>query len=233
MKSLISFFTRIPVEGSLEDAAEKAYLLPFVAVLISFPASLSFYFLNLHVDSKLSALISLAVIYFISGLIHLDALADFADGIYARSLRAMKDVNVGIAGTFALVFVVVGTLYSLSLFNSKSFYEIFLFFLTAEVGAKLSMVTMIAFSKPLNTGLGKLFIEKMSKQKFVFSLILSIILTLNFTVLIAVAVGLLMKFISERTFGGVNGDCIGASNEITRLLLMMIMLTIGVSSCYL
>ncbi len=233
MKSLISFFTRIPAEGDVEKAAEEAYLLPLIGALIAIPASVSFYLVNLYAEAKISALVSLAVIYFFTGLIHIDALADFADGIYARSLKAMKDVNTGVAGTFAVSFILIGTLYVLSNFNPKSFYEALTFFLAAEVGAKMTMVTMLAFSKPLGNGLGRIFIERMTRKKFLFSLLLSLALAQNIFVLLSLPIGFVVKNISEKIFGGVNGDCIGASNEISRLVIMVAILVAGDVQCYL
>ncbi len=231
MKSLISFFTRIPAEGDVEKAAEEAYLLPLIGALIAIPAGASFYLINKY--SEISALASLAVIYLISGLIHVDALADFADGIYARSLKAMKDVNTGVAGTFAVSFILIGILYVLSNFNPKSFYEALTFFLAAEVGAKMTMVTMLTFSKPLGNGLGRIFIERMTRKKFLFSLLLSLALAQNIFVLLSLPIGFIMKNISEKIFGGVNGDCIGASNEISRLVIMVAILVAGDVQCYL
>ncbi len=117
MFDLISFLTQIPVrrkETKIEAVAVRSYLFPLVALLIGLPvavvAFVSFGFLG--AAPEIAALLTLLSIYLVTGLMHLDGLADFFDGIMAsgdrsEKRRVMKDEKIGIAGLFATVFVIL------------------------------------------------------------------------------------------------------------------------------
>ncbi len=68
----------------------------------------------------LSNILAVLALYLTIGLLHLDGLADWADGIMVkgdreRKVRAMKDLNTGIAGVFAVVTVLLLQVYALPL----------------------------------------------------------------------------------------------------------------------
>jgi len=92
MRDIISFLTQIPIrkEVKLEEVAARTYLFPFAALLIGFLVSgvafVSFRFLA----TELASLLTLLAIYLVTGLIHLDGLADFFDGVMASGSRSEK-----------------------------------------------------------------------------------------------------------------------------------------------
>jgi len=108
--------------------------------------------------------------------------------------------------------------------------------LAAEVAAKLSMVTIVWIGKPSHKGLGSIFLAKAKKNLNavayvmaavivfpVFALLGNLLLGLAAVgvVLASVPVAVGMRGVSNRVFGGVSGDMIGATNEVARAVALV------------
>ena len=224
MRNLIPFMTRIPLHGDFEKARREVWAFPLLAVITSALSTLVLYF-----NIPLKNVIAILFLYFTIGLLHLDGLTDFADGIMAkgdreRKIKAMKDLNTGIAGIFAVVMILFIQVYSL---NYTPFYALFI----GELNSKYAMVLALATRKPLGKGLGAYFMETMNrKQLFTGSLIYVALLLppiiynqkVAFSVL-GLLIGLYIIKLSLDNFGGLNGDCIGAIAEITRAGTLLIL----------
>ncbi len=214
---LISFFTRIPAEGDLERVTKQLWALPLLALLTSaLPMAL------LLLKIPLRNVFALIALYATIGLIHLDGLADFSDGLMAKGdarvkLKAMKDVNVGIAGIFAVIVVI---LLQIEALRFVPFYALFL----AELNSKFSILLSLSVKKPLGEGLAKFFMDRFDKKQFFvgFGIYITLMATVAFYDRIALIsalsliASLLTIKIALNNFKGLNGDCIGAVAEITR-----------------
>lgn len=228
MKNLLPFLTRVPLKGDFEKAREELWSLPLLAVVTSlFPC------LIIYLEVPLFNVLSLLALYWIIGLLHLDGLADFADGVMAKGdkekkIKALKDTNIGIAGVFAVVMVLLLQIYSLSV---VPFYALFL----AELNSKFSMLLALATGRPLGEGLGRYFMERMNRKQFfigavIYLSLLLIVLFLDSTVFLSLLVipfALYLTALSLNNFGGVNGDCIGAVAELTRTFTLLIFALAG------
>ncbi|KUH32363.1 cobalamin synthase [Thermococcus celericrescens] len=217
MRNLLPFFTRLPVRGDFEKARGELWALPLVAFLSSaLPTAV------LYLNPPLGNVLAVLALYFTIGLLHLDGLADWADGIMVkgdreRKVKAMKDLNTGIAGVFAVVMVLLLQVYSLPL---VPVYALFL----AELNSKFAMLLALATKKALGRGLGRFFMEGMSGRQLILGTALYVISLLpvvfleprSISFLLGLLAGLYTIHVSLRNFGGLNGDCIGAVAEITR-----------------
>jgi len=227
MRNLISFFTRIPLRGDLDKTRNEIWLLPLLGMITALFPSLILYF-----DFPVKGLLSVLALYLIIGLIHIDGLADFADGIMVKGsredkIRAMKDAGVGTAGIFTLLAVLLLQVFTL---NILPFWAL----LVSEINSKMSMLVMLSFKKPLGNRLGSYFMKVMTVRKLFLSILVYIFLMALFfsfysKSIISIA-SLLMPFyiakISLKNFGGINGDCIGASAELTRALSLIIIVPV-------
>lgn len=233
MFSLLSFFTRIPSGGSLEKASKETYLLPVISLIISIPSALAFYYFY-FLPLPIRALLGIFMIYLINGVIHLDGLADFSDGIMVKGsvekkLKALKDVNTGIAGLVSVIFVIFTEFFSL--YSIKiNFFNVLAFFLISEFSAKFSMIGGL-LNKPVGEGLGSLFQSNFKKYYFVISIIITLPFYFVFHMyylfsFIGLLISLIISLIAKRNFGMVNGDALGAMNEISRALTMVILCTV-------
>lgn len=231
LKSVLSFFTTVPVNGNIELASSSLYLLPIVSFAIVLPASAVKYLLDMRFAPELSSIISISVLYVMTGIIHLDGLSDMFDGLAKQGtaeqrVMAMKDVNTGVAGTAAVVIVILIESMALSEING-SFISILSFLLTAELSAKLSMLSVLMFGK-FREGMGMMFRKGFKNRHIIYFLIISIIFTVLivhywFMLIAGFAVGYALSLISKRYFNGASGDIIGAANELSRLTTMLLM----------
>ena len=182
------------------------------------------------------ALLVVAGLAIITGIHHTDGLADFADGLMTKGnkekkLKSMKDVSTGTAGIVSIVLYVVGMILALSLMQG---FQLFTAILLSEILAKFAMVLQAALGKSAITGSNSPFVQIMKDKKrlFLASVITIIpVIVLGGTVgVIAFAVAILITFfilaISTRSFGGITGDVLGATNELTRLSSLIVFASI-------
>ena len=112
--------------------------------------------------------------------------------------------------------------------------SVFFSLIIAEVAAKYVQVLFLVFGRPLREGMFS-YLHSFAKRRFaVYALILCLPLLLLpvapaayiGAALGALAVFFVLKSLSYRLFGGVNGDITGASNELTRLVVLTILAAI-------
>ncbi len=232
MKDLFSFFTRIPINGDLERASKQVYLLNVLGFVISLVPFTIYQVTVRFLPKELSSLLTLISMFLIIGLIHLDGLSDFADGIVKKGdrdskIKALKDVNTGIAGTSFVLFDILAIFLAIYTFHG-SFLNSLAFFSVSEISAKTSMLSGLAFFNAPDNGLAHVF--KMNYRNWYLPIaiisIAPLFLLIHWLILVSligIAIGLLVGYISIRNFGFVNGDAIGAMNEISRAAVMWIL----------
>jgi len=249
MLDIISFLTQIPVRKDIkiEEVAAKSYLFPFVALLIggliSVMAFLSFGFLLL--PAEIAALLTLLSIYLITGLMHLDGLADFFDGVMAggsrrEKIKAMKDEKIGISGLFAAIVILLLNLFCIkTICSGTTVHDFARVFIIAEVSAKLSMNTCMffgrGFKEGIGSGMGDLFIRSVTSFKYGVALLSSMLISFVFTkasflflsVLTGIIVAVFMSYVARNNFGMVSGDVMGASNEIARCVTLLVFVLVS------
>ncbi len=248
MLDIISFLTQIPIrkEVKLEEVAARTYLFPFAAVVIGFLVSVVAFVSFMFLVPVIASLFTLLAIYLISGLIHLDGVADFFDGVMARGSRsekrkAMKDVKIGIAGLFAVIFLLLVSLFAIetvcaTTFDSNlcAYYTFASVFIIAEVSAKISMNTCMMVGKRFEDGdgMGALFIRSSTWSGYVVALLSSALIALICTIFTVpfrffiafagIVVAFVVVWIAKKKFGAVSGDVMGASNELARCVTLLI-----------
>src|SRR5919206_2820921 len=114
MRALLAYFTVLPVAApvpSLEEAARKAYLLPFVGLLVGLPGA-ALLLLASTIPAGVTATLALGVTLLAAGLHHTDGVLDVGDALMvrgspARRLEVLKDHLTG-AGAVGALFIVYG-----------------------------------------------------------------------------------------------------------------------------
>ena len=170
------------------------------------------------------------------GIHHTDGLADFADGLMTKGTRekklvAMKDLATGSAGIVAIVLYLVGLIITLSLSTG---FQLFLAIFLSEIVAKFSMVLMASIGKSASLGSNSPFVELMkNRKKLAATSIITLIplIALGGTSgLIIFAIGttltLFLVAMAKRSFGGITGDVLGSTNELTRLASLLAFVSI-------
>jgi adenosylcobinamide-GDP ribazoletransferase len=242
LKALLSLFTVIPVNITGEDVDElsrRFWLTPLIGLFYGVVAGGSFFLLTRIFDGLVSAVIVILIVHGLNRFLHFDGLIDLGDGLIAtgpheKKLAAMKDTRVGAGGVgFGIMFTLL-TVAALSFVREAPVASMIFFLpLAMEVLAKNALVTVAALGKP-REGLGSPFVRNTPKRHAAFSaalsfVVLALVLLLvhpalflyglalvALMVMVSSAVGGLVAWRGEKSFGCVNGDIMGATNELAK-----------------
>ena len=235
--SVFSFLTIFPSSSStLENIAKYMYVFPIVGIAIGLLIGSIGFGLSFFLDPLLVSLLVVASIAIVTGIHHADGLADFADGLMVkgskdRKLKAMKDLSTGSAGIVAIVLYLIGLVVTISLTNG---FDLFKAILISEILAKFSMVLMASLGNSASVGSNSPFVAMMKdRRKLVaafFIMLLPVALvgeTIGFVMLgVTIALTLFLLTLSKRSFGGITGDILGATNELNRLASLMVFVSL-------
>ena len=235
--SVFSFLTIIPTSNSdLNSIAKNMYLFPIVGIVIGLVIGSLGYGLSLYLEPLIVSLVVVASLAVITGIHHTDGLADFSDGLMTKGTKekkrkAMKDLSVGSAGIFSIVLYAIGMIIALS-FSSGM--ELFKIILLSEIMAKFSMVLMAGLGNSASIGSNSPFMDSMKdKKRLLIAGIITIIPLIvigEMNGLIVFASGIILTMflvgLSTKSFGGITGDVMGASNELTRLSSLLIFVSL-------
>ena len=237
ISSVFSFLTIIPSNNTnLETTAKYMHVFPIIGIAIGLLIGSLGFGLSFFLDPMVVALLVVGSIVVITGVHHTDGLADFADGLMTKGkkdkkLRAMKDLSTGSAGIVSVVLYVIGAIIALSL---TSGFALFQAILLSEILAKFSMVLMASIGQSAAVGSNSPFTQIMKDKK---RLAVACIITIIPLVVIGGTVGLILfgasiavtiflACLSARSFGGITGDVLGATNELTRLSSLLIFVSL-------
>jgi adenosylcobinamide-GDP ribazoletransferase len=109
--------------------------------------------------------------------------------------------------------------------------------IAVEASAKLAMVIMAWAGKSVHQGMNSPFLEAMHGSKGNLRLIVAVVISFAvalpllgwagaFTVLAAIITSFVMVAIAHKHFNGVTGDVFGATNEITRMVCVIVLLAV-------
>ena len=193
-------------------------------------------------SASIPAAMTIAFLSVVTGLQHFDGLIDLGNAVGLRNLhdRKMKAhawtvTYWGAVLALVVEFTAFAGLFLVGWFTGN-LWLVFASVLAAEVAAKLSMVTVVWIGKPSHKGLGSIFLAKAKKNLNaaayviavaiafpVFALLGNLLLGLVSVavVLASVVVAVGMRAVSNKVFGGVSGDMIGATNEVARAIALV------------
>jgi adenosylcobinamide-GDP ribazoletransferase len=235
--SVFSFLTIFPSSNAtLENIAKYMYIFPIVGIIIGLLIGSFGFGLSFFLDPLLVSLLVVASIAIVTGIHHADGLADFADGLMVKGsqdkkIKAMKDLSTGSAGIVGIVLYIIGLIITISL---TSGFDLFKAILISEILAKFSMVLMASLGNSASLGSNSPFVKIMKDKKkltaaFIIMLIPVAIIGESTGLImlgVTVTVTIFLLAISTRSFGGITGDVLGATNELTRLTSLMVFVSI-------
>jgi adenosylcobinamide-GDP ribazoletransferase len=229
--------TIIPTSNSdLNSIAKNMFLFPIVGIVIGLIVGSLGYGLSLYLEPLVVSLVVVASLAVITGIHHTDGLADFSDGLMTKGTKekkrkAMKDLSVGSAGIFSIVLYAIGMIIALSFSSGMDLFKIILL---SEIMAKFSMVLMAGLGNSASIGSNSPFMDSMKdKKRLLIAGIITIIPLIvigEMNGLIVFASGIILTMflvgLSTKSFGGITGDVMGASNELTRLSSLLIFVSL-------
>lgn len=241
LKGAISFLSVIPISRmsssiDINDIALGMYFFPLVGAIIGFAVGALAFIISMYFPPLVVGFIVVFALIAITGISHVDALADFADGLMVRGgkdakHRAMDDPAIGSAGTVALILYISGMIIIISGFSTST--KLLASLIASEVIAKYTMVLQAHVGQSAWEGSSSPFTKAMKDR---WRLIAATGITLP---LICFATGLtgvvslcsstiiamIIHYSSNKSLGGISGDVLGASNEISRLSSLIVALS--------
>ncbi|MGV8073330.1 MAG: adenosylcobinamide-GDP ribazoletransferase [Syntrophobacteraceae bacterium] len=215
------------------DLAKSFAFYPLVGLLLGtawFASALIFYTM---MPPFLLATIMTTLMVVLTRALHLDGLADLADGIGGgytpeRRLEIMKDSRTGAFGALALILAVMFKVSALSaIIQSADWLPLLLVPALSRFGMVLT-----AYKSPYarrEGGLGKPFVENLTAGYVavaaIISLLVSVMLAFPVFPFYIVAVLACVAFIRcfcGKCLGGITGDVLGATNELSEVVLLAV-----------
>jgi adenosylcobinamide-GDP ribazoletransferase len=231
MRAAMAFLTVIPLatdqsgEGAAGERLGRAYF-PAVGALLGLLAGLAFALLAAATSPLLAAVGAMAVMAVLTGALHLDGLADAADGLFgggniARRLEVMRDSRVGSFGLVTVVLVLVGDIAALASVSPPRAIVALVIAGAVSRWALLLVIATVPYVR--QAGLGVAAGGPHRPFDLVLgSAITAIVCLLDWrrataAILVAVLIALVVGVIARRRIGGATGDVYGATAELSQL----------------
>ncbi|MCI5166159.1 MAG: adenosylcobinamide-GDP ribazoletransferase [Candidatus Electrothrix sp. GM3_4] len=192
--------------------------------------------LNVVLPPAVTAVLTVCILLFFSGGLHLDGLADTADGFFSarpreRMLEIMRDSASGAMGVIALVLLLSLKIVCLASMTDQLLVAVFLMPIAGRV-AILLLMAMLPYARP-EGGLGSLFKDSFdTNQARIHSLVVLLVFSgiswaaAGPTGILAVFAVLLMTalfaFFCRHKIGGVTGDTLGAACELAEAVIALV-----------
>jgi adenosylcobinamide-GDP ribazoletransferase len=233
----VTFLTRVPLGRAVvvdgDDVARGAVVFPLVGAAVGALAGAAALLLHPQVPALVAAGIAVAVAALATGAMHVDALADTADGFGPHTregaLAAMRDSRLGTFGVTALVLdLLVKTAAVAGLLESGGTLQA----LVAAGAVSRAASPPVALVLPYaggSAGTGSV----LSGRLGVAASSLAVAIGIGIAVAVAGTTGLVMAgavavsalclaVVFRRRLGGVTGDCLGAVTEVGETVALVV-----------
>lgn len=229
----LQFLTRLPIPYETDfnevEAGRSLTWFPLISglmgLIVGYIQSIIF-----ATAPKISGFVALIALYLLNGGLHLDGLADTADGFLCyrnreETLRIMHDSTIGTYGVVALVFLLLG---EYSVFSSTEIGAVYLaiFVASARMGVLFSIHF---FPSATSSKLGDFFKRRGEAKVYALQWIILLAFIFIFSkpwMIVFPVLALLFSYafsrLSVKKIGGVSGDVYGAIMELSILLLLLI-----------
>lgn len=225
----VGFLTRVPVAASQSGVLGAAWF-PVVGGLIGLAGAAIYWLADLVLPPLVSAAIAVTGMTALTGALHEDGLADYADALGSGAegslaLEVMDDPRVGTFGVIALIISFTWRIAALSALGpSAAVAGLVLAHTVARSGA---VVLAGALPPARSSGLGRSMTEESSSGGqlvaavggLALSAVASGIWALFAGLVAATVVGVLRRS-AARLIGGVTGDVLGACEQLIEVLVL-------------
>jgi adenosylcobinamide-GDP ribazoletransferase len=227
----ISFLTIIPVRATVAPPGRSAAFFPLVGAMLGAAGAGIYLAAERAIPASLAALLTVAFWTMISGVLHEDGLADVADALRAgrsreRMLAILKDSRIG---TFGAVAIVISFLARWQAIDQLADPRVIQIFIAAQAVPRAAMVALAWISRPVGDGLGLAFSSTLTTPAAVIAIAQGIAAALLCgwrpgLVIVAVSYGVIRvaRWYFYRRIGGVNGDCLGATEQILEIFILVL-----------
>ncbi|WP_435157006.1 adenosylcobinamide-GDP ribazoletransferase [Haladaptatus sp. DFWS20] len=231
VRGALGFLSRLPVghdEGAWDAFRRTSAAFPLAGYVIGALLAVP---LLLPLTAPVAAALFLATVYGVTGINHVDGLADLGDAaaVHGTEKRrtVLKDTAVGVGSLLAVALVIAGLALAALAVVALPLEIIVALVVVAEVSAKLGMAGLAAFGTPAHDGLGSQLIDQ-TPRRFAGAIVVSLpAVALSWPSPVgigAMSAGLLTTAVvgrwAQSWLGGISGDVFGAANELSRLVAL-------------
>jgi adenosylcobinamide-GDP ribazoletransferase len=234
----LSFLTILPLgpQGSSEARAlarSMAYY-PFAGLFIGLFAVIGYSLFSLLFPRSFSLWLTIGASALLTGGLHLDGFADTMDGLGCRGTRekvldVMRDSRIGAFGVIGLVFLIGAKYLALDQIPDPSLSRSLI--VMAVMGR--SAMVLVCYRSPYaraGQGLAKPFTENLGIYEALFSAFSALAIAVALMgvkgAMVFLGIGLFSlgyRLFFKRKLGGITGDVLGAANELTELLCLVLL----------
>jgi len=226
----IQFLTRIPVHVRFEpgDLQRSTGAFPIVGALVAAIGVVVRWALVPWLDTPLATIAAITAMVLTTGAFHEDGLADAADGLWGgrtpeERLRIMRDSRLGTYGTAALVLLFATKLAALGPMTAGAFAATVV---PAMVLGRASSLVLMRMIRPAPDSLATLA-GPPSPAGWAFAAVTSAVSLAGFgpqawlPLAAAVLATMASVVIVRRKVGGINGDQLGAANQLVEVGVLL------------
>ena len=238
----LSFLTILPCgQVTLSEERELARSMaffPLVRLVIGLILSLGNYLFSLLFPQTLALWLTIGLLVFLTRGLHLDGFADTLDGLATggpkeKILEVMRDSRIGAFGVIGLILLIGAKYLALDQIpGSPIYYSLILMTVTAR-----NSMVLVCYRSPYaipEGGLAKPFSENVKPREMIISLasacVIAFILQGWKGLLLFVAICLFSlgyRFFFIKKLGGITGDVLGAANELSELLCLLLLIILS------
>ncbi len=240
----LRFLTVLPIHWQSDQDGnyfqDSLHYFPVLGCLIGLATGGIAVMLGFLFTGPVVVVITVILLAGVSGCLHLDGLADTADGFFSsrpkeKILEIMRDSRTGPMGVIALIFVLLLKFVALWTLSPSTFLKAVILIPVAGRCAIVQSMALLPYARE-EGGLGRLFYSKHCRISALWSLFFPVLLIpfVGFRSVVAascttVTVVLLFCFWSKKKIGGATGDTLGAICEITEMAVAVSFTTIFLS----
>jgi len=232
LRSAVAFLTVVPIaaeDGVPGERLGRAYF-PAVGALLGLLAGAAVVLVAAVTTPLVGAVAGVAVLAILTGGLHLDGLADAADGLLsphagARRLEIMRDSRIGSFGAVALLLVLAGDVAALAGLSPGRAVIALVVAGAMSRWAMLGLVAMLPYVR--SDGLGVAAAGQHRRFDLLLgSLTVALVALLDWrhslvALLVVVVTATLVAWLARRRIGGATGDVYGAATELCQLAVLM------------
>jgi len=231
----LTFLTRIPYPGKIDYSPRNlnraSRYFPWVGLLVGGIGALVLWISMSWVPQSLAVLLSMLVTILLTGAFHEDGLADTCDGFGGgwtkeQVLTIMKDSRLGTYGTIGLLAVLAIKAQSLMLLSLDNALWALLVGHVVSRWVAVSFLLDLDYVRDIDSSKVKPLAERMTAGEFARGLVITLplLIWLPWTLtLLLITVMLVMRMLFKklllRKLGGFTGDCLGAAQQISEVLI--------------
>lgn len=232
LRSAVAFLTVIPVAGSEGKPAPRlgrAYF-PAVGAVLGLVAGAVLMLTAAITTQMVGAVAAVAVLAALTGGLHLDGVADAADGLFGRGTRAerlaiMRDPRIGSFGAVALIVVLLGDVAALTALAPAVAIVALVIAGALSRWAMLGVVALVPYVRESGLGVAA------GGTNRTFDLLLGSALAAMaclldwrhalLAALLVLVTALIVGVVARRRIGGATGDIYGATAELCQLAALI------------